>query len=222
MGNPASQYRDQFRLSAQLQMQVEQHDQADADPDVEDEVDTAADAEPASASCVPCSGIQGRNRSRRWQRTRSGGRPRANAGTRSRHRAGSWPAEPIGQVAHHDSQRTGRAGYAWRRGRLPWPANRRCTRIVRLLDVVQSAGSDLAQAFRRMRHSVLPEPARGGAFRAHGAQAIVGVGQLQARGQAREGGGLQHQAAQGGGRLGALREIGRRARNRRGRARARR
>jgi hypothetical protein len=36
-----------------------------------------------------------------------------------------------------------------------------------------------------MRHAVLPQLDHGGAPVGHGAQAIVGIGQLQARGQAR-------------------------------------
>jgi len=47
-----------------------------------------------------------------------------------------------------------------------------------------------------MRHPVLPEPEGGGAAAGHGAQAVVGVGHLQARGQPGEQRrGLQHQAA---------------------------
>jgi hypothetical protein len=56
---------------------------------------------------------------------------------------------------------------------------------------------DLGEVFRRVRHAVLPELDHAGAPAGHGAQAVVGVGELQARGQARERrGGVQHQAAQ--------------------------
>ena len=37
------QHGDQLGLGAQLQMQIQKNDQADADPDVEDKVDAAAD-----------------------------------------------------------------------------------------------------------------------------------------------------------------------------------
>ena len=39
------QRRDQFRLGTQLQVQIEQDDEAEADPGVQDEVDAAADAD---------------------------------------------------------------------------------------------------------------------------------------------------------------------------------
>src|SRR5262249_848176 len=44
-GDLARQERDQLQLGAQLEMQVEQHDQADHHPHIEDEIDAAADAD---------------------------------------------------------------------------------------------------------------------------------------------------------------------------------
>src|SRR5215471_6766863 len=44
--NRASKNRDELHLRAQFQVKVEKHDQSDADPDVENEINAAADTGP--------------------------------------------------------------------------------------------------------------------------------------------------------------------------------